>query len=706
MKNVWNETLDLLKKDSGYSGMFHMMERFNDDVAGEMTDRNGKEIKRTYREYITMSKAACARLQTMGTGDDGKIIGLLYDTCMDWPVLLWGILMSGNIPLLLNPMIDDHTNDAILSEARAESYVAAKPIDGSEKRFIDAALLLGSGPESDTGKTASCEEKWGRYVALCTSGTTGASRIFLYDSQTIANHMLSFDEAKHRNPDMPFIEDKPCKLLSFLPFHHVFGFSVVYLLYSCTGKTLVYLRDKSVNTILGTCRKHGVTHLYCIPLFFNALADGIAKKLGDKDIHRLSFITKDIIKRNTLGTKIRSMITGGGHVPASTLDILNSVGYPLCNGFGMTETGIIAVEQSLEAAQRIKGSIGVPFTLTEWKIVPADEETSGITGSGTASDTGESDVCARGNGISEGDGCARGNGISEGELFIRGGALYSASIIEGSIVPRDTSAWFATGDIIRKTADGLFITGRCKDVIIGANGENLYPEELEDAFGDVDGLGSFCILGIGNGSKYDDIVLVTKADASADKRELLNRILKANDRLSAVSRPVRVYFSQSELPVSGSLKVKRQVIKKEIEAGSWICEVYELYRKSGPEKSEAEKSERYGSESAQEMQSGQGPDAASSDAGTNVVCIYPEDPEFRRILDEVRKAVSEETGTEYDQIGDDDHFINVLGADSLDMYGIFSALGDKYGIDISEEQMMTLENCNKAALLIYNAKKN
>ena len=638
MKNVWNETLELLRKDSSYCSMFHMMERFGNDTAAEMTDKNGKEISRTYREYVSLSQSACGNLQSLGIGDEGKIIGLIYDTCMDWPVLMWGILMSGNIPLLLNPLMDPQTLTVIMKEATAESYVSVKPVAGSDAKYIPAEEILRPGQPG--------EEKWGRYVALCTSGTTGNSRIFLYDSQTIANHMLSFDEAKKVHPDMPFIEDKPCKLLAFLPFHHVFGFSVVYVLYSCTGKTLVYMKDKSVNTILGTCQKHGVTHLYCIPMFFNALANGIVNQLDGKDIHKLPFFVKDIIKRKTLGTKIRSMITGGGHVPESTLDIINSVGYPLCNGFGMTETGIISVERSLDPAQRIKGSIGTPFTLTEWKIDSPDE--------------------------------------IEGELLIRGGALYSASMVDGKIVPRDTSAWFATGDVIRKTPDGLYITGRCKDVIIGASGENIYPEEIEDTFSEISGIKNFCILGLNNGN-YEDVAIIVEADSQIDRTAVISEIRSRNDRLPLAQRPVKVLFSQTALPLSGSMKIKRQVLRKDIEDGTWICEKLDIYKKENvPDPQE---------ESIQI-------DPVITD--TDSAAAVPADNEqFRQILDDVKKQVAADLLLEIDSIGDDDHYVEVLGADSLDMFSIFSALADKYDIEITEEDMMKLENCNRTADFIY-----
>lgn len=361
MENVWKNTLERLSEDPSYKNMFHMMELYAGQTAAEMTGSGGKRISRTYREYVDMSYDMCAAVQESCGDTDGEFVALIYRTCMDWPVLFWGILMAGKIPFLLNPDADAHFLNDIMAEAKVSAYIAERPVAGCSLKYVPAEKLL-------SAHGGEYIEKWGQYVALCTSGTTGNSRIFLFDGKTISNHILSFDEAKKVHPDMPFIEGRPCRLLAFLPFHHIFGLLVVYILYSCTGKTLVYLPDKSAQSILSTCREHGVTHLYCIPMFFNLLADGIQKKLGDKDPSKLSGIAKLLVRKKTLGLRIRSMITGGGHIPQRTLETINGVGYPLCNGFGMTETGIISVEKSLDAGQRIKGSLGYPFGITEWMI--------------------------------------------------------------------------------------------------------------------------------------------------------------------------------------------------------------------------------------------------------------------------------------------------------------------------------------------------
>ena len=62
-KTVWQDTLEALRKDPSYSGMFHMMEKFGDDTAAEVSDKNDNVVKGTYREYIDMSLAACGVME-------------------------------------------------------------------------------------------------------------------------------------------------------------------------------------------------------------------------------------------------------------------------------------------------------------------------------------------------------------------------------------------------------------------------------------------------------------------------------------------------------------------------------------------------------------------------------------------------------------------------------------------------------------------
>ncbi len=624
MKNVWQNTLELARKDPTYCGLFHLMERFGGETAAEVTLRDDNVVRRTYREYIDMSRAACGVMEKKHP--EGGVVGLIYDTCMDWPVLFWGILMSGQTPLLLNPALRPGQLSSLLAEARATAYVAAKPLPGCPLEFIDAAEVLKGGESG--------EERWGEYIALCTSGTTGSSRIFLYSALTIVNNMQIFDEARHVNPDIPFIEGKPCKLLAFLPFHHVFGLFAVYLAYSVMGRTLVFCRDKSVQSILGACSRHGVTHLYCVPLFFNTLAAGIRKNLDGK---KISPLTKQVIKRKTLGTKIRCMITGGGHVPAETLELMNDIGYPLSNGFGMTETGIISFEESLDPEQRKKGSIGSFFSRIDYRI-----------GDGTT---------------------------AEWELFLRGDALYTSSMIDGKIVKRDESAWFATGDLVKRTPDGLFICGRVKDVIINANGENVYPDELEDHFSAIAGAAKSCLLGIKNGS-YEDIAIVSEKDGDFDEGRYLGQIRKINETLPIGERVTRAFVSSAELPVSGSMKVMRQKIRGSLAD----FEELPLTGRSGRT------------------------DKAEDRKETPPSGSQTDEKELAEIKAAVRDIIAESgclAGREKDSISDTDAFVEDLGMTSLDCYSTVARIEEKYDVVILDTEITKLTNIETTARYIY-----
>lgn len=627
MLKVWEKTLEQLQNCAGYGTMFHMMEQYPKNIASEITDSDGNEIKRTYSETVNMSYRVCTALQSNECISAGQTVGLIYDTCMDWPVLFWGILMAGNIPLLLNPTSDCELLNSILNEAGAKSYVATNMLGGCGLPFISAESLLCETVDNHI-------EKWGEYVALCTSGTTGNSRIFLYDGETIAKQIISFNDAKKVNPEMPFTENHPCKLLAFLPFHHVFGLSVVYLLYSVTGKTLVYLPDKSAQTVLKTCQNHEVTHLYCVPMFFNLLASGLKKKLGDRDVRTLPPVVKYLARKKLLGTKVRSMITGGGHIPTETLLILNELGYPLCNGFGMTETGIVCVELSTEKEQRELGSLGYPFGITEWK---------------TDSEQG-----------------------NPGELLLRGDGLFSASIVDKTVVPRDKSAWFSTGDVVTDKGNGLFMSGRAKDVIIGASGENVYPEELEETFSSLNGVKNYCILGLKNGL-YEDIAIVIEPVFDADRNNLIVEIKEKNEKLPVNEKISTVCFSSGPLPISGNMKVKRRFLKSEIEAKRWPCEILGLYTGNCAKVSVASSGEEYES-----------------------------DGEYKEILETVRLRAAEEFGVTIDPESVGEHFVMSLGGNSLQAFGLFTALSEKYSIEIPDREMPYLENCVITAKLIYS----
>ena len=359
--------------------------------------------------------------------------------------------MSGNNALLLDAEGSPDATKSLLKEAGAAAIVS----DRNEQ--YDGVTGLSPAVVTEGRDGCGMSGEFGDRVAMCTSGTTGSIRIFVYDGEAMGRQILNARYFLETSKDLIYaIRKGELKNLAFLPLHHIFGFVAVYMWYSVGGRTIVYLKDRSPETIMKTCRAFAVTHVFSVPLFWNNLASGVLKRVRqggpamEKKYRRMTAFSVRLqkviprlgriivsgflfrkVQQRLLGTSVRFLISGGGRVLPETLRVLNALGYPLYNGFGMTETGITSVEMGDSYAERTLGSVGRPFQSVTYKIASED------------------------------------GGI--GELLIAGTSLHAGRMTDGRYVKR-ASDWFGSGDIGRMQDGRLFIEGRAKEVIIGEIG--------------------------------------------------------------------------------------------------------------------------------------------------------------------------------------------------------------------------------------------
>ena len=121
---------------------------------------------------------------------------------------------------------------------------------------------------------------FGTQVALCTSGTTATSRIFVYDEEAICNQVLNSELLHKMNPRI--ISGVNERSLAFLPYHHVFGFVVNLLWSNFIGYESVFIKDRTPETILSTARRFRITILCAVPLLANNLSVGLNKKVAQQ----------------------------------------------------------------------------------------------------------------------------------------------------------------------------------------------------------------------------------------------------------------------------------------------------------------------------------------------------------------------------------------------------------------------------------------
>ena len=660
------ERCDALRKDMSLSNLFQLTCSWG-DVSAALYLENGKEVAISYSQYEQKAMAYAASLKSrFGGGKKEKFAAIAMDTCPEWFPAFWGLILAGYNAVLLDFTLSDEKMDYMLAQSSAALLIGKtrRPLPkGVQMVTVDE---LKSAPAAPKDFTPEFADK----VALCTSGTTATSRIFVYDGTAVANQVLSSELLY--NSCREIIGDGNRRTLAFLPFHHVFGFMVCLMWCSFLGYANVYLKDRAPQTIVENATRFRIQLLLAVPLLASNLATGLEKKVakegaGKQMAYRVlkgtSLMLQHVAPRlgrtvarkllfhsvldKLLGDDVQCIILGGSHTPGEQMKTLSALGYFTVSGFGMTETAITSVETSQSLRTRVSGSVGRPLSNVLYRVIP---------------DGGKQ---------------------NRGEMLIKGRSLHTGQLVDGKLVPPavDNEGWLHTGDVVRLEAGSrMYVEGRVKDVVINESGENVYPDEVEDAFAVLGDVEQLCVLGVPadpNKPLYQEITLVMylgdKAGDEVYVKGLCARIAQINAKLPVVKQVGRVLVSSEKLPVVNAIKVKR------VELRRLILEKPDAYRELAIRTVSALP---YGS--------------PRDGVKTELV-----DMEMRRISDQVRKIYAEVLETSEKQIRDDAHFLDDLGGDSLQVLSISIRVEEAFGFIIPPEEYGRCTTVSGLSRLVY-----
>ncbi len=661
------ESIEALHEDLSFHNIFAIMSGNKTNIAAEYLD-NWQIKQITYADYEKMVKLAAYQItQIIGGEYTEGFVGLKLDNCPQWPVVFWGILMAGYKPVLLDFRLNEPMTNYLLAESGAVAIIC-----GRKERLASSIMKINAEQlwETDFDIPVGWEFTWADEMALCTSGTTTTARVFAYNGYAMSHSILNFYEACKANPKI--MPESEARILSFVPYHHIYGLLASYLPSAFVGKTMVYLKDRAPSTILQACHIHKVTHIYGIPLLWNNIAASILKEVAQSSKSK-QFLFKTMcdfslklqrlfpksaekmirtlfagLHKKLLDQEIILLVCGGGAVLPQSLKVLNAIGYNILCGYGMTEVGIPSFEVRCDIEKRLNASLGQPLGVCEYKIVPLNESDDPDTG----------------------------------ELYVKGASLHTAQIIKGVYYPAliDKDGWFATGDIAVINEGTMWMKGRLKEVIINESGENVYPDELEELFSNLEVVEQLCVLGLKNSGPYEDITLILYS-SNDDKQELqkqmIQEIYKINKRLPVFKRLNRVLLSALPLPITNNMKVQRIKLKEQIEGNEWPYKTLDInHFEENNENSIMKNDDLYKTE-----------DLAVND--------------FASIKLAVRNCFAGVLRIPPDMINDDSHFIDDLGGDSLSSLELLLKLEEEYEISIPDDEYYQCNNVNELSLLVY-----
>ena len=321
-----------LEADKSLATLFDILRDYGDAPAA-MWLKGEQELSCTYAEMALRADDYAACIAQLAP-EEGWI-GIAVDTCHDWPSLYWGVMRSGHNALLLDASAPDNVIQGLLNEANCRQIISRKPralagnvrqIDFKEIR--EAPRAIGFTPV------------WGEYTAMCTSGTTGTSRIFAYNGTAVCEQALNALTLFNVNRRIVHPDNRGRKTLAFLPFHHVLGFMGNVILAHFMGTASVYLQDRTPNSIINTCHHFPPNLLIMVPLVGNSLVRSVekglkkeskAKRSAFQSLKALSLARQTVspesglswaqekafasLNEKLLGTEVDVIILGGSHTP-------------------------------------------------------------------------------------------------------------------------------------------------------------------------------------------------------------------------------------------------------------------------------------------------------------------------------------------------------------------------------------------------------
>jgi long-chain acyl-CoA synthetase len=398
----------------------------------------------------------------------GDKVAILGKNRADWDVALWGIILAGAVPVLIDPErpVDGVKKHLVSTDTRL-IVVADDYQDADSRRqlkeytlsrglgFVDMTVHEKVGLDSAAAgellnKIPAKVKAEDTAIILCTSGTTGDPReVELTHSNLISNIQGTLEIVKITGED---------KLGHITPPHHSFGFTVGKLLPLWVGATNVY--TNKYRHVAQMIREKGITLFVGIPALYTVIAKRIEEELSRKkdksrlirilDCYLPGVVGKRLVKK--LGwERLRFCISGAAPVPRWALEVFWKRGIELREGYGTTENSPV---YGFNADRRKLGSVGRPISTLLVKTVNENNETL------RAGEKGE--ICLGGPCIMKG--------------------YYKNPKATDAVISTDDEGirWLHTGDLGHLDEDGcLYITGRKKYLIVLPGGKNVNPELVE-----------------------------------------------------------------------------------------------------------------------------------------------------------------------------------------------------------------------------------
>ena len=375
-----------------------------------------------------------------------------------------------------------------------------------------------------------------------TSGTTGFSKGVMLPYRTLWSNLDAMTES--------LIEGnikRGSNVLSILPMAHMYGMMVEFIIEFCYGNHIFFLtRLPSPSFIAEAFAELHPAVVISVPLVVEKIVRKnifpVVQSNRMKLLLNMPLINKKVkericgMVREVFGGNLYEIMVGGAGLNKEVEEFFVNIGFPITMGYGTTETAPMITYSDWK--DFVPGSCGKTVKHMEVKIMSPDPQN--IPG----------EIITRGLNVMQG--------------------YYKNEEATRAVI--DDKGWFHTGDLGTMSADGhVFINGRIKNMLLGANGQNIYPEEIENRLNSMAMVSESIII-----QKDDKLVGLVHPDleeagslgfSTEDLESIMaQNLAELNNQLPVYCRISHIVLHEEEFEKTPKKSIKRYLYQEGVRA--------------------------------------------------------------------------------------------------------------------------------------------
>ncbi len=483
----------------------------------------------SYPAVVQAARNFAVRLEQAGIGKGDRVV-LWSENRPEWVAAFWGCLLRG---VAVAPIDERHSIEFLERVARiteAKLVLRGEEVELSESWAGPPVWRLTEADWKSEGARFTPAEINARDTVqiLFTSGATAEPKGVVITHQNILANIVPVEGEviKYRKYARPF---SPIRFLNLLPLSHMFGQAMAMFIPPMLAGTVIFQRSQSPVEIIRQIKTRKISVLVSVPKILEVLKEylaGVAPETLEKAPAGEKFWWRWWRYRRAhklFGMKFWSFIVGGAALDPALESFFGNLGWAVVQGYGLTEAApIVTLNHPFHAK---KGTVGKPIHGVEIRIA------------------GDGEVMVRGGNVTSG---YFNNAEATGEAF------------EGG--------WFHTGDIGEMDETGsLLIKGRKKEMIVLADGRNVFPEDVERVVNEIEGVKESAAIAMKSeaGELVHAVIVLEDAGAAEAVVRAANAKLEEHQKIRGYT-----VWAEDELPrTEGTRKLKRREIRDRLSGG-------------------------------------------------------------------------------------------------------------------------------------------